>query len=260
MLDAVGAGGDTRPAEPFGGGDQSGDDPAHRRVADRVESGLDTGFGAGGDVVRDGLVVEIRDAAGIGIGVRFVQQCGVAAEGSVDEQVAGESVGTGPGQDLAGVIGIAGGLTPVSPHVHGMLDPREQSEVPFAGDVGSGILVHGSDAGAGRGLERGGLCRGDLAVAERGDRGGPDGVVRGGGQRTVGRISGQSGEIGNEGPQRGTGLRRMLVDAGGVDDAVRRQVGAQQRRLPGGVVPATGENGVTEGALKGGDHRIARAR
>lgn len=89
MLDAVSGGTDAGEAEFLRRGADAFDDRGHRRVADRVEAGLEARLGAGHDMVGHGGGVQVGETGVVGVGVRLVQACGVGAEGAVDEQVSG---------------------------------------------------------------------------------------------------------------------------------------------------------------------------
>lgn len=240
-----------------GRGIDAGDDPGHGSVADGVEARLDAGLGARQQVRGDGLLVEVPHAVRRCVRVRRVQQRGAAAERTVDEEVARQAVGARALDDRARVLRVAGRLAPVAAHVDPVSEGAEEREVALARDVGTAALVHGGDAGGGRGVEGRGLGGGDLRVGERREGRRADGVVGGGGERTVGRETGEALQARDERPQGGAGLRGVLVDAGRVDEAVLVEVGALERTLPVGVVPAPGDDG---GAGGGGERGLQRLR
>lgn len=84
-------------------------------VADDVESGLDSGDGAGAHVCGDLVDSQVALAGPAGqIGIGFAEPRRVGAEGSVDEQVAAQRVGAGGVQQLPGLVGVSDRLTPVA--------------------------------------------------------------------------------------------------------------------------------------------------
>ena len=74
------------------------------------------------------------------------------AERSVDEQVAGQTAGTGAVDQLAGLVGGGDMFTPVTDDLDAVICIAHPVPVVKAADVGSGAFVDGDDAEGGRGV------------------------------------------------------------------------------------------------------------
>ncbi|BDB42303.1 hypothetical protein IWGMT90018_27490 [Mycobacterium kiyosense] len=143
------------------------DDCRDRGIADHVETGGDLGFAACPQMRFDGVGIEVaRPGAARCVGVRLVQPGGARAERSVDEQVAGQSTGTGLGDPGAGLCCRGDRLTPVADHFDAVPQTGQLQPVVQSADLRSRAFVHRDDARRGQCLQRRGARLGELFAGE----------------------------------------------------------------------------------------------
>ena len=177
-------------------------------VADDVEAGRHTGLGAGGQMVVDGVVVQVSDAGAVGsIRVGVAQPGGARAERTVDEQITRESAGAGFGQQCAGLRGGGHRLAPVADHLDTVGGVAQFLPVLCAADIGSRALVDRDDAGRGGGIQGRPAGVGALRDGEQAARFGADEVVGGCRQRPL-RVEAGGRRQARHPPAQRTGGRR----------------------------------------------------
>ena len=244
VLEAVSATGDRGCAELRDDALERVDHGADSRVADHMESCGDPRLGAGAQVRRNRVGIEIRIAATVrGVAVGPAQPRGAGAERAVDEQVTGQPTCAGASDQFSRLDGAAHRFTPVADDLHAVLDATHLVPIGQAADVRPCALVHRDDAEGGGGIECGQLGTPPLFGCQPVAGGRPDQVVRVAGQ---GLLSGEAVRIGQtrcEPAQRGRGGCRVDVDPGQVRGPASNgavDVGGAGRRPfgPAGFVPA----------------------
>ena len=173
-------------AEPVDHPLQGVDDRTDRRVSDHVEAGRDARFGAGVQMRRDGLRIEVGVAAAVRrVGVGLVQPGRPRPEGAVDEQVARQPAGAGRLHQGLGLPAIGDRFAPVPDDLDAVAGVAQFVPVVEAADVGARAFVDGDDPVGRRQVERGGTGAGPLIGCQPVTGGGTDQVVGVCGQRAL---------------------------------------------------------------------------
>ncbi len=219
VLQAVTASGNRGHAEVVDHLLQGGNHAGDRGVADDVESGRHTGFGARPQMCRDGLRVQVAGPTVVGVAVRIVQPSGTRPQRAVDEQVAGQPGRAGVVEQRAGLRRGAHRLAPVADHLDTVgagAQGAQLTPVVQAADLRAGAFVHRDNPIRGRGVQRSQPGFDALALGQQVTCGGADPVVGVGDQRALLVESGRRRQSVDTLPQTGGCQRRVHIDPGQV--------------------------------------------